>query len=78
MKIIEMKKIKFNYDEKKTINLITLFMQVIFVFFTIFFNIYVYDISKNLNIVLFYSLFQTVICFLVEIIVTKFANNKIL
>lgn len=67
---------KFNISEKNTIQLITLFMQVIIVFFTIFFNIYVYNISQNLNIVFAYNLFQVVINLIADFFVFKIANSK--
>lgn len=71
-----MKKRIFNISEKNTIQLITLFMQVIIVFFTIFFNVYVYEISQNINIVLLYSLFQVAISFIADFVIAKVATKN--
>ena len=64
--------------EKKYLHIIGMLAQVIFVFFTVFFSIYVYEISKNLNFVLFYMLFNVTIRLLCEVVIYQFANNKVL
>lgn len=62
--------------DKLCLIFINMFMQMIFVFFDIFFSIYIYDMSKNINFVLGYNLFSCVFVTVVEIVVVKLLSSK--
>ncbi len=64
-------------NDKKYILIINLVMQIVFCFFNVFFNIYVYDISKNLNIVVFYTIAHEVFGLLLNFAINKFINKKV-
>ena len=65
-------------NEKKYLHLISMLMQIILVFFSVFFSIYVYEISNDLTFVMLYTMFQVVMFKLVEVIIYKFASEKLL
>ena len=69
---------KINLSEKTTLQIISLFVQIIFVFFTVFFGVYVYEISNDLNFVMAYSLFQSIATLGIEFIIARYANEKVL
>lgn len=64
--------------EKTYLKIISLFTQIIFVFFNVFFSVYVYEMSKDLNFVMLYSAFQLVVVLLVGFIIVKFHCEKVL
>lgn len=66
---------KFPKD-KTCLQLINMLMQMIFVFFDIFFSIYIYGISQNLNFVLGYNLFDCIFYMFLEFLFIKFLNKK--
>ena len=68
---------KINLSEKTTLQIISLFVQIIFVFFTVFFGVYVYEISNDLNFVMAYSLFQSIATLGIEFIIARYANEKV-
>ena len=53
-------------------------VQIIFVFFSVFFSVYVYEMSKEINFVLIYTVFNVVMSMIIELVVYKFANDKVL
>ncbi len=63
-------------SEKKYLCLINMFVTLIFVFYDIFFSIYVYDLSQNLNFVFTYSLFKIFIGFVFKYIAYKLLSPK--
>ncbi len=67
-----------NKKEKKYLQLISMCVQIIFVFFNVFFSVYVYEMSNNLNFVLLYTVFHVVMCMLIELVVYQFASDKLL
>ena len=69
---------KINLSEKTTLQIISLFVQIIFVFFTVFFGVYVYEMSNDLNFVMAYSLFQSIATLGIEFIIAKFASDRVL
>lgn len=64
--------------EKRSMLTISTLMQLIFAFFEIFFSIYVYDISKNLNIIILYNISNLIVFLLLCIGTYKFINEKVL
>ena len=62
--------------DKVNLVLINALMQIIFVFYSIFFSIYVYNISGDINYVLGCNLFQIVCCFLIQIIITPVLDKR--
>jgi len=64
--------------EKKSLLTISTLMQVIFAFFDIFFGVYVYDISQNLNIIILYTMINAVVFLIALLYFFKFLNKKLL
>lgn len=64
--------------EKKNLLAISTLIQMIFTFFEIFFSIYVYDISKNLNIIICYTIINAFVFCLGVLILYKFLSKKVL
>lgn len=64
--------------EKKSLLTISVLMQIIYIFFDVFFSIFVYDISKNLNIIILYSIINVPIYWLTILCLYKFINKKLL
>lgn len=64
--------------EKKSLLAISVLMQIIYIFFDVFFSIFVYDISKNLNIIILYSIINVPVLWLTIICLYKFLNKKLL
>ncbi len=62
--------------DKTCLQLINMLMQMIFVFFDIFFSIYIFGMSQNLNFVLGYNLFDCVFFMVLEFLFIKFLNRK--
>ncbi len=67
-----------NTKDKKKLVIINLFMQINFSFFSIFFNIYAYQITKNLNIILSYLFMNQIINLVVHLAIYKIINKKLL
>lgn len=65
-------------NERKCLLAINLLVQIIFAFFDIFFGIYVYDLSNNLNIIIYYTLINSVSFYLILLILYRFINQKLL
>ena len=65
-------------QDKKYILWINLFMQIVFCFFSVFFNIYVFEMSKDLNVVILYTLTNFVASWLFNLVLLKFINKKFL
>lgn len=65
-------------NERKCLLTINLLVQIIFAFFDIFFGIYVYDISKDLNLIIYYTLINSVAFYLILLILYRFINQKLL
>lgn len=65
-------------NDKKKLLVINAIMNIAFCFFNIFFNIYVYDISQNFNIVVFHSLTFILTIFITFSIIRKFLTQKII
>ena len=60
------------YADRKYLLIINIFMQLVFCFFNLFFNIYAYSLKSDINFVLIYNL-----CFHLFIFVLTFVFNKI-
>ncbi len=67
-----------NKEEKKYLQIISMLVQIIFVFFNVFFSVYVYEMSKELNFVLIYTMFNIIISLIFEVVVFQFASDKVL
>ncbi len=67
-----------NKIEKRYLQVISMLVQIIFVFFSVFFSVYVYEMSKEINFVLIYTVFSVVMSMLIELVVYRFANDKVL
>ena len=67
-----------NKIEKRYLQIISMLVQIIFVFFNVFFSVYVYEMSKEINFVLIYTVFSVVMSMLIELVVYRFANDKVL
>lgn len=65
-------------QDKKYILWINLFMQIVFCFFSVFFNIFVFEISQDLNIVILYTITNFVASWLFNLILLKAINKKFL
>ena len=65
-------------NERKCLLSINLLVQIIFAFFDIFFGIYVYDISNDLNIIIYYTLINSVFFYTILLILYRFINKKLL
>lgn len=63
-----------NKIEKKYLQLISMLVQIIFIFF----SVYVYEMSNDINFVMVYTLFNVIMSFVVELFIWKFANDKVL
>ena len=64
--------------EKRYLQIISMLVQIIFVFFSVFFSVYVYEMAQELNFVMIYTVFQVVMSWTFESIIFLFANDKIL
>ncbi len=64
--------------EKKFLLAISTLIQMIFTFFEIFFSIYVYDISNNLNIIICYTIINAFVFSFGVIVLYKYLNKKLL
>ena len=64
--------------EKKSLISISVLMQVIFVFFDVFFGIYIYDLSSNLNIIILYTIIDAFVYYSFLLIIYKFLNKRFL
>ncbi len=62
--------------DKNCLQIINMLMQMIFVFYDIFFAIYIYEMSNNLNFVLGYSLFDCIFFMGLEFLLIKIINKK--
>lgn len=62
--------------DKNYLYIINMCMQMIFTFYTIFFSIYVYEISNDINLVLGYSVYEIFANLVVQYIITKLCNHK--
>ena len=62
--------------DKKFIITINTIMIVFFIFFEIFFGIYVYNISKNINLVLCYNIFKLISSISIILVLYKIATRK--
>ncbi len=69
---------KKQISEKGYLQIISLFTQIIFVFFSVFFSVYVYEMAQDLNFVMYYTLFQTVMSVLFDFVISRFASEKVL
>ncbi len=61
---------------KLQLQMINMLMQIVFVFFSIFFSIYVYSISNDLNLILSYNLFSSLVTILMGFIIVKFVKTR--
>ncbi len=68
--------IKNNKKDKKYLLLINLFSQITFAFFTIFFNIYTYQITKDINVVIICLIVTRLTTTIFHISVRRFINKK--
>lgn len=64
--------------DKKCLLSISVLMQFIFAFFSLFFGVFVYEISQNLNIVISYKLIGAVFYYLVLLLLYKKINEKVI
>lgn len=62
--------------DKVCLQIINLLMNMIFVFFDIFFSIYIFGMSNNINFVLGYNLFGILLFVPIEFIFVKILNKK--
>ena len=63
-------------NDKNYLQAINMFMQVIIAFFDIFFSIYIYDMSNDINFIFYYLIFQCASVMLFEIIIMKILSDK--
>ncbi|MBQ4558141.1 MAG: hypothetical protein IJA61_02050 [Clostridia bacterium] len=66
-----------NKKQKKLIA-ISVLMQTIYLFFELFFGIFTYELTQNLNIIITYNLLGSITFVVFMLIIYKFLNNKIL